>query len=139
MPPRYMLDTNIVIFIRRERPQAVLERFRVFQPGEAVISMVTYGELLYGAQKSRERERAEIILAKFISMVPVLGMGAQSVATAYGAIRADLEKRGNVIGGNDLWIAAHALAEGLTLVTNNVGEFARVSGLPVEDWTIDSP
>jgi tRNA(fMet)-specific endonuclease VapC len=139
MPPRYMLDTNIVIFIRRERPQAVLERFRVLQPGEAVISMVTYGELLYGAQKSRERLRAETILAEFISMVPVLGMGAESVATAYGAIRADLERRGTVIGGNDLWIAAHALAEKLTLVTNNVGEFARVSGLPVEDWTINSP
>lgn len=135
MAPAYMLDTNIVIHIRRERPATVLERFRKLHPGEAVISMITYGELRYGAQKSSERARAEAVLERFIALIPVHAMDPFSVAAAYGEIRADLSRRGCLIGGNDLWIAAHARAGGLTLVTSNTGEFERVPGLAIEDWS----
>lgn len=133
MASHYMLDTNICIHIRRKRPAEVLNRFRSLQAGEAVISVVTYGELRYGAEKSRERERALAVLEDLITLVPVEAMHP-AVGTFYGAIRAALEGRGETIGNNDLWIAAHARAAGLILVTNNAREFQRVPGLTVENW-----
>lgn len=131
--PRFLLDTNICIYIRRQRPPAVLRRFQRLKPGDAVLSVITYGELLYGACK---RERPGPVLAQLEELathLPVLPLPADA-AEAYGEIRADLERRGEVIGGNDLWIAAHARAAGLTLVTNNLREFVRVPGLDVQNW-----
>jgi tRNA(fMet)-specific endonuclease VapC len=134
MPARYMLDTNICIFIRRRRQPIVLERLRVLEPGEAVISLVTYAELLYRAEKSRERDRALRILEELVQLLPIQPMTAPEVTHQYARVRADLERRGEVIGNNDLWIAAHALSADLTLVTSNGAEFRRVEGLRVEDW-----
>ena len=131
--PEYLLDTNICIYIRRERPQSVLERFQGLAPGSTAISVVTYGELAYGACKSGNAEQATSILQQLVTLVPVLPMDT-AVVRAYGAIRHDLARRGETIGNNDLWIAAHAASLGLTLVTNNLREFRRVRDLKVENW-----
>ncbi|MGD9582702.1 MAG: type II toxin-antitoxin system VapC family toxin [Lysobacterales bacterium] len=130
---RYLLDTNICIYIRQKRPPAVLARFEKLKAGEAALSVVSYGELLYGAAKSRQPELALARLADVVSLLPVLELPVRAGAV-YGEIRSHLEKRGEVIGGNDLWIAAHAKVLGLILVTNNEGEFKRVPGLKVQNW-----
>jgi tRNA(fMet)-specific endonuclease VapC len=131
--PRYLLDTNICIYIRQSRPPEVLKRFQKLRPGEAVLSVITFGELLYGAAKSTKRAEAVARLEELRRLLPVLPLD-ESVADAYGAIRADLESRGERIGNNDLWIAAHSLATSLVLVTNNESEFSRVKGLKVQNW-----
>lgn len=133
MEPRYLLDTNICIYIRQRRPEEVLRRFRRLRPGEAALSVITYGELLYGAAKSRQRTKVLEQLRELVSLLPALPM-PESAAENYGAIRADLESKGEMIGNNDLWIAAHALAAGLILVTNNEKEFRRVRGLKIQNW-----
>ena len=135
MEPRYLLDTNICIYIRQNRPEEVLRRFRKLRPGEAVLSVITYGELLYGAAKSRERSQALARLRELVGVLPAAAL-PETAADAYGTIRADLESKGQMIGNNDLWIAAHALAAGLILVTNNEKEFRRVRGLKVQTWTV---
>src|SRR5689334_5062542 len=118
MPPPYLLDTNICIYIRQNRPAEVLSRFSALRLGEAVISVITLGELRFGAERSRQRERALAILDRFVELVPAQPLPL-AAGVAYGAIRADLVSRGEVIGNNDLWIAAHARTAELTLVTNN--------------------
>jgi tRNA(fMet)-specific endonuclease VapC len=133
MAARYLLDTNICIYIRRRRPPEVLARFEKLKPGEAALSVITYGELLYGVEKSQVRDQARQVLKELVEYLPVLALPAE-VGEAYGAIRAELEARGEVIGNNDLWIAAHARIAGLTLVTNNEREFKRVGGLKVQNW-----
>ena len=135
MEPRYLLDTNICIYIRQKRPDEVLRRFRKLRPGEAVLSVITYGELLYGAAKSQQRVAAFERLRELVNLLPALSL-PETAAEAYGMIRAELEAKGETIGNNDLWIAAHALASGLTLVTNNEREFRRVRGLKVQNWTV---
>jgi tRNA(fMet)-specific endonuclease VapC len=129
-----MLDTNICIYIRQKRPEEVLRRFRKLRPGEAVLSVITYGELLYGAAKSEQRVRAIEQLHELVSVLPALSL-PEAAAEAYGTIRAELELNGEMIGNNDLWIAAHALAAALILVTNNEKEFRRVRRLKVQNWT----
>ena len=133
MAARYLLDTNICIYIRKQRPPAVLARFEKLKAGEALLSVITYGELLYGAAKSQKREQALQALQELTSLLPVLALPAEA-AEHYGQIRAALEAKGEIIGGNDLWIAAHAKAAGLIVVTNNEREFKRVKGLKVENW-----
>jgi len=133
MPLRYLLDTNICIYIQRQKPGEVLARFQKLKPGDTAISVITWGELLYGAEKSRQRKKALQLLEEFKTLIPVLPM-PENTGKTYGAIRASLESRGRPIGNNDLWIAAHAKAEGLTIVTNNEREFERVPGLKVQNW-----
>jgi tRNA(fMet)-specific endonuclease VapC len=133
MSAHYMLDTNMCTYLRQNRPPEVTARFRRMQHGDAVLSVITYGELLYGAQRSQQYTRALESLARLVSVLPVLPM-PEEAASAYGEIRAALETRGEMIGGNDLWIAAHAKSVGLTLVTNNVREFKRVPGLKLQNW-----
>ena len=133
MEMRYLLDANIVIYIRQKRPEAVLRRFGRIRPGEAAMSVIAYGELIYGAMKSSQRETALDRLRELSHVLPALPM-PEKAAETYGFIRADLERRGEMIGNNDLWIAAHALALGLTLITNNGREFRRVRGLKVQNW-----
>ena len=130
---RFLLDTNICIHIRRQRPPTVLARFQRLKPGEAVISVITYGELTYGVEKSELRDQAIKQLSELAALVPVVELPMQA-GQVYGAIRAALEKKGEMIGNNDLWIAAHAKAAGLTLVTNNEREFRRIQGLKVQNW-----
>ena len=133
MATRYLLDTNICIYIRQRRPPSVLRRFARLMPGDACLSVVTYGELRYGVAKSRERARAETLLRELVELLPVAPLPPDA-GEAYGDIRAALEAKGQTIGNNDLWIAAHARAAGLVLVTNNGREFTRVAGLTVENW-----
>jgi tRNA(fMet)-specific endonuclease VapC len=133
MEMRYLLDANIVIYIRQKRPEAVLRRFGRIRPGEAAMSVIAYGELIYGAMKSSQRKTALDRLRELSHVLPALPM-PEKAAETYGFIRADLERRGEMIGNNDLWIAAHALALGLTLITNNEREFRRVRGLKVQNW-----
>lgn len=135
MEARYLLDTNICIYIRRDRPEGVLRRFQALRPGEAALSVITFGELLYGAAKSKQSEAAFARLTALAALVPVLPLPAEA-AESYGAIRAELERKGKMIGNNDLWIAALAKTEGLTLVTNNEKEFRRVPGLKVQNWAV---
>lgn len=134
MEARYLLDTNICIYIRQRKPENVLRRFGKLRHGEAVLSVITYGELFYGAAKSAERAVAEERLRGLVHLLPALAL-PETAGQLYGAIRADLQSRGEMIENNDLWIAAHALASGLTLVTNNEREFRRVRGLSVQNWS----
>jgi tRNA(fMet)-specific endonuclease VapC len=132
----FMLDTNICIYIRQKRSPSILRRLERLRPTEACISTITFGELRYGAEKSRQAERALALLTELIALLPVMPLPVEAAAH-YGEIRADLERRGMVIGNNDLWIAAHARSRDATLVTNNAREFLRVAGLKVENWTAD--
>jgi tRNA(fMet)-specific endonuclease VapC len=97
------------------------------------MSVIAHGELLYGAERSQERERSLKAVSELASLLPVLSL-PEEASTEYGRIRAELERRGAGIGNNDLWIAAHAKAAGLILVTNNEKEFRRIAGLRVENW-----
>ena len=129
----YMLDTDTCIYIKNRRPPHVIERFSRLQSGEVVMSLITFGELLNGSLKSNQ---ASIALKKINQLATILPVQAMSVdvAKSYASIRSDLERKGQIIGGNDLWIAAHALSLGLTLITNNTDEFSRVDGLKIENW-----
>jgi tRNA(fMet)-specific endonuclease VapC len=138
MSARFMLDTNFCIYLRQNRPPEVSARFRQMQHGDAVISVITYGELQYGAERSRQRTHALESLRRLVSLLPVIPL-PEEAATAYGEIRAALEARGAMIGGNDLWIAAHAKSAGLTLVTDNEREFKRVTGLKLQNWASRGP
>ena len=133
MTARFLLDTDICIYFQEGRSEPVAERIRRLSPGEAVLSAITYGELRLGAEKSAKREAALHNIQELITLFPVEPVSA-GAAEAYGAIRAVLGRRGQLIGANDLWIAAHARSAGLTLVTNNEREFRRVPDLKVENW-----
>jgi tRNA(fMet)-specific endonuclease VapC len=134
MKTRYMLDTNICIYIAKHQPPEVKARFERLKPGQLVMSAITYGELYYGANKSNQRTRALTQLHELIQDIPVENL-TSTAAEAYGEIRATLEKQGRLIGNNDLWIGAHAMALNVTLATNNEREFKRIAGLSVENWT----
>lgn len=133
MPSRFMLDTDICIYFQGGARPNVVGRFMELAPGEAVISVITYGELRLGAEKSSRRDLAFAALDRLLEAISVEPLSYEA-AGEYAAIRADLEHRGQPIGANDLWIAAHARASDLTLVTNNEREFRRVPGLRVENW-----
>ncbi len=129
---RYLLDTNIVIYVLKRRPIEVLSLFND-NASRMAISAITLSELFHGAEKSTRVSDNLVAIEDFCSRLEVLPYGAKA-AQHYGAIRAGLEKTGQPIGVNDLHIAAHARSEGLVVVTNNVGEFARVPALQVENW-----
>ena len=133
MQVTYLLDTNIVIYIQKHQPKSVLERFKTLEPGEAAISIITWGELLYGAEKSNRKKKVLELLDEFSALVPVLAM-PENAGQNYAAILAFWESNGMPIGGNDLWIAAHARSENLILVTNNEKEFTRIPKLKVHNW-----
>lgn len=130
---KYLLDTNICVFVIRQKPPIVLQRFQRFAPDELGISTVTLAELRYGADHSSNPAQNHLALDDFLAALGIADFDALA-ADRYGQVRTDLERRGCPIGPLDTMIAAHALAAGLTLVTNNVGEFRRVAGLTVEDW-----
>ncbi|MCF6180051.1 MAG: type II toxin-antitoxin system VapC family toxin [Geopsychrobacter sp.] len=128
-----MLDTNICIYIIKQKPPVVLERFREYQVGDIGISSITLAELHYGVAKSQYREKNLAALEEFIIPLEILSFDEQASHT-YGEIRAGLESAGTPIGAMDLLIAAHAVALGVTLVTNNTREFVRVPNLAVANW-----
>ena len=129
---RYLLDTNIVIYVLKRRPVEVLATFNA-NTTRMAISSITLAELLHGAEKSSRVGDNLNAIEDFCSRLEVLAYGAKA-AQHYGAIRAALEKLGTPIGVNDLHIAGHARSEGLVLVTNNLSEFARVPALELENW-----
>lgn len=129
---KYLLDTNIVIYVIKRRPIEVLGLFNE-HAGRMAISTITLSELYHGAEKSAQVSQNLEVIEEFSSLLEVLPYTAKASAH-YGSIRSALEKAGQPIGVNDLHIAAHARSEGLVVVTNNVSEFARVPGLMVQNW-----
>ena len=129
---KYMLDTNICIYVIKRKPLEVLSKFNEHS-GQLAISSITLAELIHGAEKSEFVERNLRTVEDFCSRLEVLGYGDKAAAH-YGSIRSDLEKKGQVIGVNDLHIAGHARSEALVLVSNNVKEFNRVDALRTDNW-----
>jgi tRNA(fMet)-specific endonuclease VapC len=129
---KYLLDTDICIYLINERPKGVLARFRQREIGDIGVSTVTVSELAYGVART-ESARNRAALDAFLLPLEIVSYDL-SAALCYGAVRADLAKRGRPIGPLDTQIAAHALSLSVTLVTNNVREFSRVKGLSVETW-----
>ncbi len=130
---KYMLDTNVVIYVIKSRPEELLDTFNA-HAGHMCISSITLAELIHGVEKSSLPERNRRNVEDFISRLDVLSYD-DSAAAHYGDIRADLERKGTIIGVNNLYIAGHARSQGLILVTNNTKEFERVEGLRIMDWT----
>jgi len=130
---RYLLDSDTCIYLIKQRPVVVAERLASLPPGQAGVSVVSHGELRRGALRSQQPERNLVALAQLISVLPVQALPVDA-GMAYGRIRVALERGGTPIGGNDYWIAAHAVAADLILVTNNTREFARVADLRLENW-----
>lgn len=128
-----MLDTNICIYIIKNKPQTVKERFKQFEIGELCISSITVSELMYGVYKSQYMEKNLKAITAFLMPFDIIDYD-YNASIEYGKIRAYLEKKGQIIGGMDMQIAAHALASDMTLVTNNTKEFERVQGLKLENW-----
>jgi tRNA(fMet)-specific endonuclease VapC len=129
---KYLLDTNIVIYVINRRPIEILGTFNA-NASRMAISAITLAELMHGVEKSSQPETNFAVVEDFCSRLEVLPYTAKA-AHHYGAIRATLERLGQPIGVNDLHIAAHARSEGLILVSNNLGEFSRVPALQVENW-----
>jgi tRNA(fMet)-specific endonuclease VapC len=129
---RYLLDTNICIYVLKRQPAALREKFNMHAQ-HLCLSSVTLAELLYGAEKSAKPAGNLAVIENFASRLVVLPF-EEKAAAHYGQIRADLERRGTPIGPYDLMIAGHARSEGLVVVTHNTREFERVEGLRVEDW-----
>ena len=133
MTIRYLLDTNICIYIAKHNPPSVRARFEQLNADTLAMSVITLGELQHGAEKSQAREKALLALQQLQSAIQVMPL-AEDAGQHYGQIRSTLERAGQPIGNNDLWIAAHARAQGWVLVTNKEREFCRVDGLVVENW-----
>lgn len=130
---RYMLDTNICIYLIKNRPPSVREQFERCARGEIAVSSVTVAELAYGVQQSQHKRRNEVTMTKFLAPLETLDFDTRA-AIDFGRVKVDLEAVGRPIGPYDMMIAAHARSMGMTLVTNNVREFERVDGLTVENW-----
>jgi len=133
MAATYMIDTNICIYIAKNHPVHVMRRFEQMRPGDVVMSFVTHGELVFGAEKSNHRVKTIEKLQRLTEWIPV-EFPTPETALHYGQIRAQLERAGTPIGANDLWIAAHALSYDMILVSNNIKEFQRVPDLKLENW-----
>jgi tRNA(fMet)-specific endonuclease VapC len=132
--PRYMLDTDTCSYIMKRSQPLVLKRLQAVDVGDVCMSVITKAELLYGVEVSPRRAQDAAALAAFMPYVEAIDF-SDDAALHYAEIRASLKKRGALIGANDLLIAAHVRALGLTLVTNNTAEFERVDDLAIENWT----
>lgn len=130
---KYMLDTNICIFIIKHQSENVIRKFMEHDPGDICISAITYAELAHGVEKSQAKEKNRIALTLFLSEIQIVPFD-DLAAQVYGVVRAELQKKGTPIGPLDTLIAAHAKTLNLTLVTYNTKEFARVDGLALDDW-----
>ena len=132
---RYMLDTNILIYLIKNKPPAIAERINALDPADALcMSFVTYAELLKSAERSTRKPEVLKRLTDLTRTIPVRYGTSASLCEHYATQFTRLRAAGTPIGANDLWIACHALADDCTLVTNNVEEFARVQGLRLENW-----
>jgi len=133
MAARYLLDTNICIYVTKHNSPVVRERFARHAASELAMSVITLGELRFEAEKSQSRERALAAINQLEAVIQVAPL-PEAAGEHYGQIHAALQSSGQIIGNNDLWLAAHARSEGWILVTNNEREFIRVEGLQVENW-----
>jgi tRNA(fMet)-specific endonuclease VapC len=133
---KYMLDTNIVSYLLRGQFASLEQRILNTDYDQVCISVISAGELTYGFAKAKPSRRLASMQAKLTTFLQAILTRPLSagVAEHYGKIRSTLEKKGTPIGGNDLWLAAHALEQNLVLVTNNTREFERVDGLKLENW-----
>jgi len=129
----YMLNTDICIYIIKRKPRSVLKRLESLQPGQLAMSAITFAELMNGAKKSKQVEANVAKLNELGELIQICPFD-QKAAIFYGDVRSTLEKKGNIIGSNDLLIAAHALSLDWILVSNNEKEFKRVDGLRIENW-----
>ncbi|WP_346290139.1 type II toxin-antitoxin system tRNA(fMet)-specific endonuclease VapC [Sphaerothrix gracilis] len=130
---QYLLDTNICIYLIKQKPPKVLARFNTLALSDIGISSITVAELEYGVCKSQQQEKNRGALMQFLIPLEIVEFD-QAAATLYGSIRSDLESRGLIIGAMDMLIAAHAISLGVTLVSNNVREFSRIANLSLENW-----
>jgi len=130
---KYLLDTNICIYVINHRPPHVRERLHTFTPEQIFISSVTVAELLFGAQKSSNPAQTRKGMLLFLAPFHILDFTVED-ADVFGYIRANLQKKGRLIGPYDMQIAAQAISRDITLVTNNTREFERVQGLRLENW-----
>ena len=133
MTMRYMLDTNTIIYAKNAKPEIVLKKFQQYNPGDLCISAITMAELEYGVYNSSKPEQNRLALLMFLSNIEIIPFDTKA-AEIYGQIRHDLKTKGELIGSNDLLIAAHAKSLGYTLITNNTKEFERVDGLILNNW-----
>lgn len=131
----WLLDTNTCIYIIKQKPVSVFERFKTIPPGQIALSVITLAELEYGARKSAAVDKNLAALHLFSIPFDILPFD-YNATKSYGIIRADLEARGTSIGPLDMLIAAHASSLNYVLVTNNVKEFSRVNGLQIENWVV---
>ena len=130
---RYMLDTNICIYVIKHKPETVFQKLQNTNPEDVCISSVTYAELVHGVEKSAAVEKNRLALSMLLANMEILDFDVDA-ADCYEKIRAVLEKKGTPIGPLDMMITAHAQSLGYTVVTNNVKEFSRVSALRIENW-----
>ena len=130
---KYLIDTNICIYIMNKRPIGIIHKFKQFDVGEIGVSTITVSELQYGVSKSKHRRLNKQRIEEFLFPLEILPYD-EIAATIYGDIRVQSEKRGEPIGPLDLLIAAHALSRNLVLISNNEKEFKRVKNLKVENW-----
>jgi tRNA(fMet)-specific endonuclease VapC len=130
---KYLLDTNICIYIMNQRPIEVIHKFKQFNLGDIGVSTITVSELYYGAVKSRNAKLNLQRIEEFLTPLEILPYD-QDATALYGEIRSDLEQKGNIVGPLDMLIAAHALSHDIPLVTNNEREFKRIDRLMVENW-----
>lgn len=130
---KYLLDTNICIYIIKKKPPQVFDKFQILNPSDVAISSITLAELEYGVYKSQKQQQNQIALNQFLLPLEIIAFDEKSTEI-YGKIRTELEKKGQIIGAMDLLIASQALALDLTLVTNNIKEYARINNLKIENW-----
>ena len=130
---KYMLDTNMCIYIIKKHPEKVFKKFTKLDVGDVCISSITLAELMYGVQKSHHHQQNKVALAEFTSPLEVMSFDEEAAAH-YGHIRAYLEKKGIPIGSLDMMISAHAKCIDSILVTNNKKEFSRIPHLKIENW-----
>lgn len=130
---KVMLDTDICIYLIKQQPPTVIDRFLSHPVGDIGVSSITAAELAYGVSKSRHASKNRLALEQFLAPLEVASFD-QEAALSYGRLRSQLEAKGSLIGSMDMLIAAHALSLGVRLVTNNLREFRRVPGLRLENW-----
>jgi tRNA(fMet)-specific endonuclease VapC len=131
---KFLLDTNICIYIINEKPEKVLRKFEQYPVHEFGISSVTHAELQHGVEKSKYKNTNQEALDEFLLPLTILPIHGKRLVTTYGEIRVSLESKGKTIGPLDMLIAAHALSLDLTIISNNIKEFARIKDLKCENW-----
>jgi tRNA(fMet)-specific endonuclease VapC len=131
---RYMLDTNICIYLIKQKPEKVLRHFKAHSVGEIGISSITLAELRYGVERSQQVQKNRQALEEFILPLEIAAFD-EAAADVYGNMRAGLEQAGTPVGSMDMLIGALALSLGVTLVTNNLREFKKIKNLKVVDWS----